>query len=194
MAVELARAAARRGDRVTLFLAESVPAPRSRAIRIERFVTSAHLRARLRAAAAAPDIIVHAAAVADYAPVPARGKVASGRAAWTITLSPLPKVVAELRARHPRAVLCTFKLESGIGRAELVRRATAAARAAGAKLVFANLLEDVGTEHRGLLLDPAAGTISEARSRAAAARLILRACRRHVASRHRTGGARGASA
>jgi len=176
MAAALARAALRRGDRVTLFLAEHAPAPRSRRTRLRRFVTSGDLRARLQETRPAPDVVLHAAAVSDYAPAPVRGKVASGRPAWTLRLLPRPKLVAELRRRHPRAILCMFKLESGVSRAELVRRATAAARRAGADLVFANRLEDVGREHRGLLIDPGRGGVTEARTRAAAARVILAAC------------------
>jgi len=191
MACEVARAAARRGDRVTLFLAELVTAPRSPRIALRRFVTAAQLRRALRAERRAPDAIVHAAAVADYAPVPVRGKVPSGRSSWTLTLRPLPKIVAELRRRHRRAVLCMFKLESGLSRAELLRRAAAAARKAGADLVFANRLEDVGAEHRGFLLEPKGGRVVETRTRGGAARAILRAC--HAAAGGRSA-ARGANA
>jgi phosphopantothenoylcysteine synthetase/decarboxylase len=189
LASAIALAAARRGDRVTLFLAEHAPAPRSRRIRIERFVTSADLRARLRAAAPEPDAIVHAAAISDYAPPPPHGarpaKVPSGLTSWTLVLAPLPKIVHELRRAHPRALLCMFKLESGIGRDELQRRATRAALAAGADLVFANLLQDVGPGHRGLLVDPRSGQAEALASREAAARAILRACRERVAARRR---------
>ena len=180
MALELARAALRRRHRVTLFLADSVAAPRSRA-RIRRFVSAGDLRDALRAAAPSPDLILHAAAVSDYAPSAVRGKVESGRARWQVELRPLPKIVAELRRRHPRAILCMFKLESGIGRPELVRRALAAGRKAGADLVFANRMEEVGktgSEHRGLLIDPAApraadATIAATKTRAEAARAIV---------------------
>ena len=72
---------------MTLFLADSVSAPRSRAV-VRRFASAGDLRARLRAAAPPPDVILHAAAVSDYAPIAVRGKVASGRARWTIELRP----------------------------------------------------------------------------------------------------------
>lgn len=177
LALALARRAAQRGHRVTAFLAEGVPAPRSPRICVERFVTTADLERRLFAARrVAPDAILHAAAVSDYAPRPIRGKVASGGARWTLELRPLPKVVARLRRRYSRARLATFKLESGIGIAELRRRALAAARHAGAQAVFANRLEDVGAEHRGFLVDAATGRAVEARSRAAAARLLVSWC------------------
>ncbi len=175
-ALALARRAAQRGHRVTAFLAEGVAAPRSPRIRVERFVSTADLERRLLGRRDAPDAILHAAAVSDYAPRPIRGKVASGRARWTLELRPLPKVVARLRRRYSAARLAMFKLESGIGVAELRRRALAAARRAGAQAVFANRLEDVGGEHRGFLVDAATGRAVEATSRAAAARLLVRWC------------------
>ncbi len=174
MAAELARVAARRGHRVSLFLAAHASAPRSRSIRIVRYVTTADLAAALRACRRSPDAIVHAAAVSDYAPRPRRGKVKSGAERWWVELRPLPKLAPGLRRRHPRAVLILFKLESGIALPRLFARAAAAARAAGADAIFANRLEEVGAGHRGWLVDPAGGVPCEASTRVAAARMIVR--------------------
>lgn len=174
MAGELARAAAARGHRVTLFLAAHAPAPRSRSIRVIRFVTTADLAAVLRGRRRSPDAIAHAAAVSDYAPRPRRGKVPSGADRWSVELRPLPKLAPGLRRRHPRAMLLLFKLEAGIARARLFARAAATARAAGADAIFANRLEEVGAEHRGWLVDPSGGVPREASTRAAAARMIVR--------------------
>lgn len=175
MASQLARTAHSRGHRVTLFLAAHVPAPRLRALRIVRFVTTADLAQSLRRTRPPPAVILHAAAISDYAPRPLRGKFKSGARSWRIELRPLPKLAPELRRRHPGAVLCLFKLESGIDRERLFVRARKAAVAAGADRVFANLLEEVGREHHGWLLDPAGGVPIEARTRAAAARALVRA-------------------
>ncbi len=179
MALALARHAAGRGHRVTLFLADHVAAPRSKRIRVVRYVTAAQLAAALAAARPRPRVILHAAAVSDYAPRPTSGKMASGKSSWVIELRPLPKIIAKLRSAHPRAVLCMFKLESGISRAELVVRAAAAARKVGAERIFANLLEEVGEEHRGWLVDPdsVSGAV-ELPTRATAARRIVCDCER----------------
>lgn len=191
MAAQLARAAAARGHRVTLFLAEHATAPRSSRIRIVRFVTTAELAAALNRARPAPDAIVHAAAVSDYAPIPRQGKQRSGAARWRVDLKPVKKIAPVLRRRHPRAVLCLFKLESRIGLAELLARAVGAACGANADWVFANLLEHVGREHRGWLVDPVDRTASAIVGRSAAARRIVRACEDRVAMRtvaHRRSG------
>ena len=177
MAVAIARRAARRGHRVTLFLADHATAPRSKAIRVVRFVTAAELRAALRGARPAPDVIVHAAAVADYAPRPLAQKKKSGASRWRIELIPVPKIAPELRRRHRTALLCTFKLESRVTLGELARRALESAHAAGADLVFANRLEEVGgrtgDRHRGLLLDSCGCLLARSESREEAAHAIV---------------------
>jgi phosphopantothenoylcysteine synthetase/decarboxylase len=118
-------------------------------VTVERFSTTADLRAKLLSRKRrAPDAILHAAAISDYAPRRIAGKVRSGRARWVIELRPLPKVVALLRRRHPRARLAMFKLEAGVTIAKLLARALAAARSAGAQAVFANRLEDERYERR----------------------------------------------
>jgi phosphopantothenoylcysteine synthetase/decarboxylase len=190
LAVALARAAARRGHRVTAFLAEGVAAPRSRRIAVVRFTTSADLaRELLRGGRRRPDAILHAAAVSDYAPRPVRGKLKSGAARLSLVLHPLPKVVTALRRRHPRALLVTWKLESRVSVAELKRRALAAARGAGAQAVFANRLEDVAAEHRGYLIGTVDGAATGAASRAVAARLLIAACERDEGGRDGASGA-----
>jgi phosphopantothenoylcysteine decarboxylase/phosphopantothenate--cysteine ligase len=183
MASELARVAASRGHRVTLFLAAQAPAPRSRSIDVVRFVTTAELAAALRSRRKRPDAIAHAAAVSDYAPRARRGKVKSGAARWTLELRPLPKLAPRLRRRHREAVLALFKLEAGIARRELFARAARAAIAAGADVVFANLLEEVGADHRGWLVDPAGGVPREASTRRGAARMIVRELELRAGSR-----------
>lgn len=185
MAATLARGAAARGHLVTLFLADHAVAPRSKRIRVVRFVTSAQLRAALQAERPAPAAILHAAAVSDYAPRPVRGKFASGSGSWRVEMRPLPKIAPELRRRHPAAVLILFKLESRISRAELLERATRTAQAAGADAVFANLLEEVGEQHRGWCVDAQSGASTLAASREAAARLLVRRCETLAAARRK---------
>jgi len=177
MALEVIGAALDRGHRVRALLAEDVPAPAPHpGLALARFRTAGDLHDLLVAdAEPGPDALVHAAAVADYAPEACAGKVPSGRAEWTLRLRPLPKLADAFRARHPESRLVLFKLETGISDDELFERARAAARRAGAAYVFANRLEEVGAEHRGWLLPLADGAPRRADSRAGAAVLILEA-------------------
>jgi len=90
------------------------------------------------------DAIVATAAVADYSPVPAQGKISSALAELTLRLVPTPKIVDRMRALAPNAKLVTFKLESGIDLDELFRRARASMARSGADLAVANRVEGHG--------------------------------------------------
>ncbi len=99
------------------------------------------------------DLLIHAAAVADYAPVPVAGKIKSTEPALTVHMRPTPKVVDQIRMRHPTLDVILFKLESDVPRDELHARARRAARRVGARAVVANLLGEVSAnEHAADLL------------------------------------------
>src|SRR4051812_16496474 len=84
------------------------------------------------------DVIVHSAAVADYRPVPAEGKIGSGLTELTITLKPTEKLVDILRHRAPRAVLVKFKLEVGLTTDALLEVATHSREHSEAEFIVAN--------------------------------------------------------
>lgn len=113
------------------------------------------------------DAILVPAALSDYAPERASGKVPSDAGATSIKLHPLPKFVRELRKHHADAVLVSFKAESNVTEAQLVEKARRSGDLAGARFVVANLLENAGAETaRVLLVDgktsqPLAGTKDE---------------------------------
>jgi len=100
-----------------------------------------------------PDLLVHAAAVADYAPIKAEGKIKSTEPELLLRMAPTPKVVDGVRRLAPNLAIILFKLESGIDRDELHRRARAAMARVGGAAVVANLLDEVGVDgHRADLL------------------------------------------
>jgi phosphopantothenoylcysteine decarboxylase/phosphopantothenate--cysteine ligase len=128
---ELADHLAARGHRVTLLLAESATWPGPiRADTVERFSTTADLRARmLGRAGGAVDAVFHAAAVSDFAfgqvwqrlPTGELGRVQAGKLttrAGTLLaeLTPTPKIIAELRGAFPGALLVGWKFEVDGGR------------------------------------------------------------------------------
>ncbi len=103
--------------------------------------------------ARAPDVMIHAAAVADYAPVKVDGKIKSDRPELVIEMRPTPKIADRVKSMRPDLPLILFKLESGISREELHARARRTMERAGAEGIVANLLEEVGIdEHRADLL------------------------------------------
>ena len=122
MGVAVADEAARRGADVTLILAAATASP-SAPMRTLRAETAAQLRAATLEQADGADVIVMAAAVADYRPAqPIDGKRSKDSAAWTIELEATADILAELGARRREGqVLIGFAAEHGEGAVERAR-------------------------------------------------------------------------
>ena len=113
MGVALAAEASRRGGEVTLVYANgSVPAPAG--MDVVAAPTAADMKREMLARADA-DVIVMAAAVADYRPgKPEEAKRPKSSEPWTITLEPTEDVLAELgRRRRGGQVLVGFAADAG---------------------------------------------------------------------------------
>lgn len=133
-----------------------------------------------------PDLLFMAAAVSDYTPVRAGGKLPSNQEELTITLRRTPKLLAGLRARCGEGpFLVGFKLLSGVPRAELIETALRQARENGLDLTVANDLQDLGPErHPVVLVTPEGATVElDDRREEVAARIVDLALRRRAARR-----------
>ena len=154
--VSLASALARRGIEVTLLAGRRVPREAlDLRVRVVPFGSFADLAARMEEALATPpDLWFMAAAVSDYAPVRASGKVRSDLERISIELVRNPKLLATLRGRcGPGTRLVGFKLLSGVTSEEL--RAVGRAQLAhnGLDWCVANDLQELGgPEHPVWLL------------------------------------------
>lgn len=142
----------RLGADVTLWQGHaSVEVPGHLARHVVRFSSHADL---LRLAKAADLSGFHQvwmpAAVGDYAAVPAKAKIASGKPSLTLRLRPLPKVVEAVRAAAPHAVLVAFKAESDPK--ALARQAKDRLQRYGAQFVVANASDAFGSEETEVLL------------------------------------------
>ncbi|HYY76163.1 MAG TPA: bifunctional phosphopantothenoylcysteine decarboxylase/phosphopantothenate--cysteine ligase CoaBC [Gaiellaceae bacterium] len=113
MGVALAREAQRRGADVTL-VAANLAAPSPDAVEVVPAPTAADLAREVLARADA-DVVVMAAAVADYRPLePAGGKRPKDRETWNVELEPTEDVLAELgRRRRNGQVLVGFAADEG---------------------------------------------------------------------------------
>jgi phosphopantothenoylcysteine decarboxylase / phosphopantothenate---cysteine ligase len=96
------------------------------------------------------------AAIGDYAAVPAKAKIASGKSSLTLKLRPLPKVVEAIRASAPQAVLVAFKAESDPK--ALAKQAKDRLKRYGAQFVVANTSDAFGAEDTEILLVHAKGS------------------------------------
>jgi phosphopantothenoylcysteine decarboxylase/phosphopantothenate--cysteine ligase len=114
MGVAVAAEARRRGANVTLLAANlAVPVPDG--VEVVQAPTAAELEREARNRSAAADVVVMAAAIADYRPAePIEGKREKTEAVWTLELEPTTDVLALLGEQERNGqVLVGFGAESG---------------------------------------------------------------------------------
>ncbi len=142
LGLALAAAAREAGWDVTLLLGPVATAPPA-GVTTQRFESTADLAARLEACFPECDVLIMAAAVADYRPRPvARGKLPREGAEVRLELEPTPDLVAACAARkRPGQRLIGFALEEA---AELEVRAAEKLRRKGLDAIVANPLETMG--------------------------------------------------
>ena len=120
MGVALAEEARRRGADVTL-VAANLAVPEPIGVEIVQAPTAALVEDAVLSRADDADVVVMAAAVADYRPVEAlAGKRGKDTATWTVELEPTGDVLRALGEREGDALLVGFAAEAGeasIGRA-----------------------------------------------------------------------------
>lgn len=137
----LAASAARRGARVTL-VAANVELPAPAGVDVVRVETTAELAEQVRSAAKDADVVVMAAAVADFRPARlAEHKIKKGAGgAPTIELVTNPDILAGLASHRARAgqVVVGFAAETGDARGDVLEHGRAKARRKGADLLVVN--------------------------------------------------------
>ena len=165
----LARAAAERGARVTV-VAANVALPTPAGVDVVPVETTAQLRDAVLTAAAEADVVVMAAAVADFRPRTTSGhkiKKTDDGVAPVIELETNPDVLAELVARRPAGqVVVGFAAETGDDRAGVLEHGRAKAVRKGADLLVLNPVGEgrgFGTpDNEVTLLDRSGETVGRA--------------------------------
>ena len=121
MGVALAEEARRRGAEVTL-VASNLTVARPAGVEIVDAPTAADLEREVLARADT-DLVLMAAAVADYRPlISVSGKRGKDTSTWTVELEPTTDVLRKLGERDSRGVLVGFAAESGADAIERARR------------------------------------------------------------------------
>ncbi len=140
MGYAIAEAARRRGAKVTLVSGPTaIPAPAG--VTITRVTTAAEMHDAVMEALPAQQIVIKAAAVADFTPVSVstqKIKKQAGEEEKTLTLKKTPDILAEIGARSPRPFVVAFAAETdsveASAREKLVRK--------NADLIVANDVAD----------------------------------------------------
>jgi phosphopantothenoylcysteine decarboxylase / phosphopantothenate---cysteine ligase len=137
----LARTAAQRGARVTLVSAHTVALPEPAGVDVVRVGTALELRDAMHVVSPAADVVVMAAAVADFRPVArAEFKIKkTDRDPDPVGLTRNPDVLAELvGVRAPGQVIVGFAAETGDGAADVLEHARAKLKRKGCDLLVVN--------------------------------------------------------
>ncbi|GAB1512901.1 bifunctional phosphopantothenoylcysteine decarboxylase/phosphopantothenate--cysteine ligase CoaBC [Actinophytocola sp. KF-1] len=137
----LARTAAQRGAHVTLVSAHTVALPVPAGVEIVRAGTALELRDAMHAVSADADVVVMAAAVADFRPTSrADYKIKkTDRDPDPVTLTRNPDILAELvAARRPGQVIVGFAAETGDSGADVLEHARAKLKRKGCDLLVVN--------------------------------------------------------
>jgi phosphopantothenoylcysteine decarboxylase/phosphopantothenate--cysteine ligase len=125
MGLAVAAAARNRGAEVTL-VAGPIALPAPAGVDLVRVVTAEQMRQAVLGHVAAADVVVMAAAVADYRPsAPRSEKIKKGgQGRLVVELEPTPDILAELGARRGPQVLVGFAAETGDPAAAARRKLT----------------------------------------------------------------------
>jgi len=152
LGIALATEAVSAGWHTTLLLgpiSSAVPAPGSDSrLSVVRFLSCSDLQSLLREHAPKADVLVMAAAVADYRPRPnsmlSEGKFRRTNMPLSLELEPTPDLLAEVAAnRRPEQMMVGFALEP---RAELLASAKAKLERKKIDLVVGNPLETMDSD------------------------------------------------
>ncbi len=116
MGLALAQAAIERGLKATLLLGPvAIEPPQHPHLAVKRFQTSSELRGLLAELWPSHEVLIMAAAVADYLPARVAGpgeKIERRAATWTLELVPAPDLLAEAAASaRPGQITVGFALE-----------------------------------------------------------------------------------
>jgi phosphopantothenoylcysteine decarboxylase/phosphopantothenate--cysteine ligase len=137
----LARTAAQRGARVTLVSAHTVGLPEPAGVEVVRAGTALELRDAMHAVSQDADVVVMAAAVADFRPTSrADHKIKkTDRDPDPVSLTRNPDILAELvGVRRPGQVIVGFAAETGDSGADVLEHARAKLKRKGCDLLVVN--------------------------------------------------------
>ncbi|WP_447003161.1 bifunctional phosphopantothenoylcysteine decarboxylase/phosphopantothenate--cysteine ligase CoaBC [Saccharothrix isguenensis] len=141
----LARVAAQRGARVTLVAAHTADLAAPAAVDVVRVASALELRAAMHEVAATADVVVMAAAVADFRPVAAvEHKIKkSERDPEPVALTRNPDILAELvAARRSGQVIVGFAAETGDGATSVLEYGRAKLKRKGCDWLVVNAVGD----------------------------------------------------
>lgn len=122
MGIEIAEKARLRGARITLLLGAGAAAPQGLGMSIRRFETAADLQSLLESEFESCNVLVMAAAVADFIPEKLGRRLHRSEGPRSLSLTPGTDLLASLAAKKGNRLVVAFAAESGDGQEERARQ------------------------------------------------------------------------
>jgi phosphopantothenate-cysteine ligase len=97
-----------------------------------------------------PDVIILAAAVSDYAPVPSNGKISSNEEELIISLKKTTKIIKLVKKWCPFALLVGFKLLTDVSQKYLIEACEKQIQSTNADMCVGNLLNEIKSGNHNL--------------------------------------------
>lgn len=178
LGAQIAKGLAESGVRTLLITSGVVPEADGRALTVVRVRSTADLVKAIEEATQDPvDLFFMAAAVSDYAPQQAAGKIRSDRDELVVRMGRAPKILPTLRDRCGNdAFLVGFKLLSGVSEEELIDVARDQMAKARTDATFANDLARLSEDAHPAILVLKDGEIDLEGDKAAVARALVSRC------------------
>lgn len=98
------------------------------------------------------DIVILAAAVSDFKPIRAEGKISSDLSELNIKMQATPKLIKEVKVIQPDTMLVGFKLLVGSNSEQLIAAMKKQALSTGADIVVGNDLRDIRANNHSLTI------------------------------------------
>jgi len=155
--IELAKSAYERGGDVELWIGRH-EAPIPSHIETRRFATIKELEKLVKGLKC--DVCLVPAAISDFTTRKTAGKIPSRKGAFSVKLTPAPKVLRAVRARV-KGVVVGFKAEYGVSRKELEARAANSLKESKLDFVVANDLKDIKRDRTRVVIIDSRGKKEE---------------------------------
>jgi phosphopantothenoylcysteine decarboxylase/phosphopantothenate--cysteine ligase len=158
-AIELAKSAFEKGAEVELWMGRSEERLPDY-IPTKRFSTTKELSSMVKKLDC--DYCLVPAAISDYSPSKAKGKISSNKKELKVSMKPVPKVIEAIRKRS-NCFLVGFKAEHSISKKELISRAMKRLKSARLDMIVANDLNKVERKTSEVIIIDKKGRWTEAK-------------------------------
>lgn len=170
----IARKISRSGAKITVLEGPVAEPLKNKSVAVRRFSYYSDFAKLINQELKKPyDIVIHAAAVADYKlKNPRLTKISSHHRSLSLELVPTKKIIYSIKKRAPKSCLVGFKLTSPLSKTSAARKAEYLFRDCKCDLVVVNSANS--SRYRGFLINKDGSVLAEAFSRENMAKIIIK--------------------